>query len=44
VAASPAAEKIIVTVGSAHTFSTNASTTKISSKWIPRKSARWKLV
>src|SRR4029077_2349757 len=44
VAARPAEEKMRSTIGLGQNFSTAASRTKISSKWMPRKFARAKLV
>ena len=44
VAASPAEEKMRRTVGLGQNLSTAASTVKISSRWMPRKFARAKLV
>ena len=43
VAANPAEEKIRSTAGLGQSFSTAARTTKMSSKWMPRKFARAKL-
>ena len=42
-AASPAEEKMRSTVGLGQSFSIAARTTKMSSKWMPRKLARAKL-